>query len=202
MPVRRLLLAPLALLALVACDAVPYSEGTGRKVFVTGDSLVVDSAGVLSAALILDGHRAAIDAVNGTDIGWAADQLEAQLVDAPDVAVVAAGTNTWVGGWDRRDRAAVRRVQALAGEVACTVWVTPATTVWAEGTPRRAPFYDTVVDAIEAAAADTPDLHVARWARHASWHGAWYQEDGVHHSDLGRAAYARFIRDSVAELCP
>lgn len=201
---HRLLLVLLATPVLAACELppLPYGDGSGRTVFVTGDSLVAEAEALVTVALALDGGRVAVRAADGSDIGWAAARLEDQLQLPPDVAVVAAGTNSWPGGWDRRDRRAVRDVVRLAAGVGCVVWVTPATHVWEGGRRRRARFYDTVVAAVEAAADAEPNLRVARWDRHAASHGDWYADDGVHHSDAGRAAYAAFIRDSVRELCP
>lgn len=185
---RRAVLILPAVLA--ACGgAVDYAGPEGApEVFVVGDSLVVESDGSIEEVFADD--RLAVAAERGKGTGWAADRLRRQVRGGgPDVAIVASGTNDWIGGWDDGDAEAVDDVLRTLDGVGCGIWVLPASR-----------FAD-VARRIADAAAAHPGVHVARWDEASAGHPEWYVEDGVHHSEAGRLAYAAFIHDARVTMC-
>jgi hypothetical protein len=186
--VRRALVL---LVLLGSCARAASYEGPegAPKVYVVGDSLVVESEDALRSTF--PGDRVAVTAERGKGTSWAADRLRRQVRgDEPDVAVVAIGTNDWTGGWDERDADAVDDVLRTLDGVACAVWVLPA-----------ARFADIGGHIAEAAAAH-PRVHVARWDEASTGHADWYQPDGIHHTAAGNLAYAAFIHDARVTSCP
>ena len=186
---RRAVLVLLLLVVAGCGGAVRYSGPEGApKVFLVGDSLVVESEGSIEE--VFADERLALAAERGKGTGWAADRLQRQVRGGePDVAIVASGTNDWIGGWDDGDAQAVDDALRSLDGVGCGIWVLPASR-----------FAD-IARRIADAAASHPDVHVARWDEASAGHPEWYVEDGVHHNEAGRLAYAAFIHDARRQAC-
>lgn len=196
----------LAMVAVAACgDAIPYegAEG-GPKVFLVGDSLTAEAADLITSRLRAGGDRVAGVWEHGQPTAWAAEELEEQVeADAPDVAIVAIGTNDWLDGFNEDDREAVADTVELLHRAGCGVWVVPAVVRFPEGRPpERSDVAQQTVEDVEAAAAAHDDVHVARWDEVAAEHPEWYLRDGVHHTPEGSIAFADFLERSRRSLCP
>jgi len=180
----------LVLLLLVAgCGGTASYAGPdgGPKVYVVGDSLLVEAWDEVRAALPAD--RLAAHRERGKGTPWALDRLRRQVDrDPPDVAVVAIGTNDWPDGISGEERDAYAGVVRTLGRVRCAVWVVPAER-----------FADVTAEIL--AAVEGSSVHVARWDEHAAGHPEWYVGDGVHHTEEGSAAYARFVADARRASC-
>ncbi len=175
----------------------------GRQVLVVGDSLLKAALPYLEQSLTAVGATdVTFAAMNGSTIGWAADQVVQR--SGYDIVVIASGTNNVVDGWSRADaRATSRALQMVAGAT-CPVWIAP--TAW------RHPVEDGVrrtrVDATSLVALlalfdriDHSTVHVADWDSLTQDLQDLYAGDGIHHTAAGSAAYARFITAAIIQDC-
>ena len=174
--------------------------GDEARVLVVGDSLTVSAAGRIEAALEADGLGPAnVVAAGGTTFGWAAEQINEH--PAPDIVVIAAGTNNTPGGWDEADRADLQAALAAVDGRACVVWIVPTAIRHPAG---RASYTDrdarAVVDGIHRALAGTA-VHVADWGTVADDRPDLHVDDGVHHTAEGDEAYASFIATATRTAC-
>jgi hypothetical protein len=59
------------------------------------------------------------------------------------------------------------------------------------------PWMDQSNRVIDTAARDLSNVVVADWAATSAGHGEYFEADGTHLTERGRAAYARLIRQSL-----
>lgn len=207
---RLLVVGLVALLALAACQPVPYSRTGGPRVFYAGDSVVGDSDAEVAWGFHSAGFPVARAVYPGTSIGWSADRIRDQVwgdggARAPDVVVVAAGSMNVTGGWDAADAGETRtRLDWAWPEGRCAVWVLPATVRHPGPAGDKRSFTDPEAADLVAGIRRTVEprgVHIANWAAHAAEHPEWYASDGVHHTPAGKAAYAAFVVDRTRRHC-
>jgi lysophospholipase L1-like esterase len=160
---------------------------------VIGDSLTVGARDIGGLARLLgdDGWEPRIIARTGAVTPWGLAQVEARPA-VPATAVVALGTNpgSAVRGFASEVEAVV---DALITRGARRVlWVTPH---HADGRQ-----YDAKARVLLAVARSRPELVIADWRPVAERHREWMDPDGVHLSDDGYLALARFMRDQLRRL--
>lgn len=175
----------------------------GRSVLVVGDSLLKAAAPHLRVNLFIAGaEQVTIVAMNGSTIGWAANQIVHN--SGHDVVVIAAGTNNVVDGWNDDDIDHTERALRMVSTARCQIWVGP--TAW------RHPLEDGVrrtrVDPTSLVALlelydqlEQARINVADWDVLAPALGELHEPDGIHHAGQGSAAYARFITATVVQHC-
>jgi hypothetical protein len=195
---------------LAACQPVPYSAGTGPRVFYTGDSVLWDSEAQVSEGFRRSGFRTAGATFPGTEIGWSADRIMEQVWgdegrSAPDAVVVSSGNMNAIGGWTGDDAAQVGKVLDWSWpEGRCTVWVLPASVRHPGVGDDKESFTDVDTAAVVAgirALAPARGARIADWDSYAADNPEWYAEDGVHHTEAGKAAYAAFVVDRTRRHC-
>jgi lysophospholipase L1-like esterase len=197
---RRLVLAVgVAWLLVAACapvdEADPLAATTTTTrvpgaVLVVGDSLTVGArdVGDLRGLLERDGWRAGVIARTAAALDWGLERVES-LDRVPEIAVVALGTNPGptVRGFADEVDALLDALEARGARR--VLWVAPH---HADG--RR---YDAKVRVLYDAAEARPVVRVADWGVVAEEHPEWMDDDGIHLTDRGYAALARFIRDEL-----
>lgn len=174
-----------------------------RSVLVVGDSLLKAAAPHLRVNLFIAGaDEVTIVAMNGSTIGWAANQIVRN--SGHDVVVIAAGTNNVVDGWNDDDIDHTERALRMVSTARCPIWVGP--TAWRhplEDGVRRTRVDPTSLVALLELYDQLEDarIHVADWDVLAPALGELHEPDGIHHGGQGSAAYARFITATVVQHC-
>jgi lysophospholipase L1-like esterase len=210
---RMVVLLAVGTLVLGACNPARWrGDPEAPAVVVIGDSLVFgadgnrqlgDDAHLLSDALVAEGFQAYVKGLVGGRLEhgrtlW--DVPARREVDAPDVVVIALGTNDMklVDGGPQvpleEARATVREWIAALPIDACVRFVGVVETREAWGLDVTAPAYnDMLAEELDA----HPDGEVVSWVPDPSW----YPSAGdPHPDDAGDAAYRALIA-SAAEAC-
>jgi lysophospholipase L1-like esterase len=110
-----------------------------------------------------------------------------------------------IGGWTDRDAAQVAATLDWAWpEGRCTVWVLPASVrhpgLGDDKVSSTDPDTAAVVAGIRALA-PAQGVRIADWDSYAADKPYWYAEDGVHHTEAGKEAFAAFVVDRTRRHC-
>jgi lysophospholipase L1-like esterase len=195
--------AVLGLVVLSACD--PYRAGVRGP---TGgpDLAAVGHSIPLLAAEPLDEHlsrtrQVTMDLIPGRRLAQAGPAFDAVLDSTPSVVLVDLGENDLHHGTSQAQLAGL--VEATLDRLAavrCVVWVDmadrprPRQPDW----PSRAAAFNALLGAEADARANT---WVATWSDAVRNHGEWLEEDNLHPSVAGQAAYAEFVGTEVDTFC-
>jgi lysophospholipase L1-like esterase len=213
----RCVVIALALVAIVGCGGGSGAPETASRrttlsstststtvprpiVGVVGDSLAEQVRDALPAAMPeADVH---VEAVYGLTANDAIPATERLLAYGPAAVVVVLGTNdARDGATSGDDVAAVRRVVDRLQGVRCVRWVTV-------NESSRFPQMNDEARVINAElrrlASSRPGFAVVPWSDEIAQHPSWLMEDGLHHSEIGQAAFARELagelRGCLSEL--
>lgn len=179
------------LLGFLRATAPPAAQPEATQdVQVIGDSLSVDSRPYLSPTW---GSRAKDDRAL-----WTAQTLISDVAANldPDVLVLALGSND-VAHRRRSMARAIRTSNRNTAGVGCVIF----TTVKVDGVT---PFYNRQWRRFALRfnnALWSSDAQVANWNKEATDHPAYFVSDGLHMNTVGQMAYARFLQQSVTNLC-
>lgn len=199
---RRLVLALLALLLLTTgCD---YLGSAGPRVALTGDS-VMDNGKVRITAALRPDHRVTILTAPATPIWDLQGIVRLQVrsnphvmvlqVASPDVEFAAESPYGFAVSLEMR-----KMMDATRG-VPCVLWVNlKEDGVSPYYTPRWAQTARALNDFADALAANRPWVHVVDWAEIARARGYWFQSDGLHLREVGRAGLASTV-DAAVDTC-
>lgn len=193
-------------------DEIVAVEGAGRREGWIGDSLVVQQMPGLVTAQ-------GVDRVVLADCGvrlahaQASGGLERVLARAPDVLVLALGTNDLTDAWFAPDLNVAANLDALdplldrvdAADVACTIIVNVA------NTPRT--YHEPIDEVIQVlgrfandhfarAAERHQDMWVADFDSMVRADGGLLLPDGVHLTDRGVEARGRIVQQTIDQRCP
>jgi hypothetical protein len=181
-------------LGIVAVAAVCLLLTTGCRFAVVGDSVTSISRGELGD----EGGEAYAN--GGVDIVTGRDAIRELAERGEEPIVIALGLmDTSYHATAGQIEARVRRVlRDDVADVDCVVWVDLKQTsnVHREWGSRSRTF-NRVLDEVTAEF----DRPVAHWSEVATGHDSWFREDGIHPNPVGQEHYARFIAESVDELC-
>ena len=156
------------------------------RAVIVGDSLTADATAQIDDAVP---GAVDIDGVPGATIDARLGRIRDIARRDPEVVVVALGTNDGFFGAPDPGRSAARVLDALA-EAGCVRWIGVATVI-DEPALVNVP--------IAEAVAEHDNAEFVDWTDAAAEHPEWFQPDGIHHSEPGRAAFADVVADAVAD---
>ena len=154
------------------------------RVFVVGDSLTAEAQQEIEDAIA---DSAEVDGAPGATIAARLDRIREVAREEPRVVVVALGTNDGFFGSPAPGDDAEATLEALDG-VDCVRWIGVA---GVKGKPAL------VNVPIAEAVARHRNAEFVDWASVAEQRPEWHQDDGVHHTAAGKAAFAQAIADAV-----
>jgi lysophospholipase L1-like esterase len=190
--VRFLAVASLVLTMTLAA-ACGGGPSTTERVLVIGDSITASSRDQISQELERYGWQPTIEAEGGTNIEqWASRARALTRFVRPKVVVVELGTN------QRGDEAAVGSaidevMRGLAG-VDTVYWLNVHEHKFTPPQPSA------VNTALVSAMTRWPNLHILDFDDYFAARPAWHAPDGLHPSDAGKAAVARFISGALHDV--
>lgn len=175
---------------------VPSGPVGVRRVFVVGDSLTVGATyqGALERRLRRSGYRAVVDGWFGRTTGQGTTILAEREArgELEPLVLVALGTNDVIFGGAPVDFA--RRIDELMNVVGPDRWV-----VWMDVVVRiNEPADERFGTVLRRKADEWPNLLVGPWAAESD--PAHIQADGVHLSDAGYRARARWMVDLLDQV--
>jgi lysophospholipase L1-like esterase len=199
--VRRLLLALLVLgLLATGCDY----QGAGPRIGLTGDSVMDNAKARIRAKLVVD-HRITMLTVPAGHIWDLQGIVRLQVRDRPAAMVIQVGSPDVEFAAESPYGAAVssemRKMMDATRGVPCVIWVTlKERGVTPYYTPRWQQAATGLNDFADALAANRPWVHVVDWATLGLNRPDWFLADGLHLTELGRAALATHI-DTAVRSC-
>ena len=183
---------------LPAAEAAGIASGgpsTGPSVGLVGDSLLFEANPQIQAELADADLRVA--AWPGQHVHQLHDEA-VDLADQVEVLVLVLGTNNVIDGWGHADTQQVEELLTATATVPCRRWVTITDTA-------GIPHHDTGAVRANAALLDMvhrhPGLQLVTWDDLIAANPHYLHSDQVHHSEEGRAAFARAIAAGV-RTCP
>lgn len=189
---RRVAVFALVLAALVGCSA--KGPVAGYDVLVVGDSLMAQSADLVTEELRADGWAPFVAAEGGAgivdwfdDLGPLAEQVR------PDIAVVELGTNDCCRDLGPFIDTAVKGL--LDAGVEAIVWLDTQEVGFRPDAAR-------VNRALEAADERWEELYVVSMNDRLASTAEYHTEDGLHLSPEGTRELARFVREELAPFRP
>jgi lysophospholipase L1-like esterase len=123
----------------------------------------------------------------GATIAVRLQRIREVATQEPRVVVIALGTNDGFFGSPHPGQDAEEALKVL-DRVDCVRWIGVADV---KGTPAL------VNLPIAEAVKRHRNAEFVDWATPAAAHPEWHQEDGVHHTDVGKVAFAAAIADAV-----
>jgi lysophospholipase L1-like esterase len=197
---RALLLAVLVVAALgTGCD---YTGGTGPRVALTGDSILHNGEARVRAKLVPN-YRVTMLAVPAGRITDLQGIVRLQVRSNPQVMVLQVGSPDVEFAAESPYGFAIslemRKMMDATRGVPCVIWVNLK-----EGgvspyyTPRWQQTAAALNDFVAQLDANRPWVRVVDWAALAAANPGWFQSDGLHLTELGRAALASTIDTAVA----
>ena len=179
----------IALAALTGCGG----SDSGARVLVIGDSITEGSRDQIAQALEADAWQPTIEARGGTTIvDWTSRSRALARFVKPEVAVVELGTNQ--RGDEAAVGAAIDRVMHGLRTVPTVLWLNVQQHKFVPPQPSA------VNTALEMAAFRWSNLQVLDFNSYFAEKAQWHTPDGVHPSEAGKAAIARFIRNAVRDV--
>jgi lysophospholipase L1-like esterase len=178
------------MLLATACGS---SSSSAERVLVIGDSITQLSRDQIAEELARFGWKPTIEARSGTNIEqWSSRAHALAQFARPEVAVVELGTN------ERGDESTVGSaiddlMRGLAGV---------RTVLWLNVQDRNVipPQRNAVNAALVSATARWPNLQVLDFDSYFASRAAWHAPDGIHPSDAGKEAVARFISGALHDV--
>jgi lysophospholipase L1-like esterase len=199
---RRLLLAAVVMVMLATgCD---YTGSVGPRVALTGDSIMDNGRPRIVAKLQPD-HRVTILTAPATHIWDLRGVVQLQRNSNPNVMVLQVASPDVEFAVESPYGFVVsqkmRELMDITRGVPCVVWVNiKERGVSPYYTPRWQQQATALNDFADALAANRPWVHVVDWATLGLNRPDWFQADGLHLTELGRASLATQI-DTAVRAC-
>jgi len=201
---RALRITTLLVAALLLAGACDYTGSMGPRVALTGDS-VMDNGRRRIVAKLQPDHRVTMLTAPAAHIwdlqGIVRLQVRSQpqvmviQVVSPDVEFAAESPYGFVVSQEMREM-----MDATRG-VPCVLWVNlKEHGVSPYYTPAWQQTAASLNDFADALAANRPRVRIVDWATISRQRASWFQADGLHLTELGRAALASTI-DAAVDTC-